>query len=340
MIFDFEMINAFYKELPSRIFEIRKNLGRHLTLSEKILYSHLYEEFQTGSFNRGVDYVDFAPDRVAMQDATAQMAMLQFMMAGKEHTAVPSSVHCDHLILAKSGADEDLKSAGNTNKEVYEFLSSVCNKYDIGFWKPGAGIIHQIVLENYAFPGGMMIGTDSHTPNAGGLGMIAIGVGGADAVDVLAGMGWELKFPKVIGIKLTGKMSGWSSAKDIILKITGLLTVKGGTGYIIEFFGEGSESLSCTGKATICNMGAETGATSSIFSFDNSMTEYLIATGRKDVADLALKYRNHLSADSEVYADPSRYYDKYFAINLSELDPYINGPFTPCLLYTSPSPRD
>lgn len=331
MIFDFGMIDSFYKQLDSRILEIRKKLKHPLTLSEKILLTHIYKPSQTKSFSRGADYVEFLPDRIAMQDATAQMAILQFMMAGKETTAVPTSVHCDHLILAQSGAETDLKKAKITNKEVFEFLSSVCNKYDIGFWKPGAGIIHQIVLENYAFPGGMMIGTDSHTPNAGGLGMIAIGVGGADAVDVLAGMGWELKFPKVIGIKLTGKLSGWSSAKDIILKITGLLTVKGGTGYIIEFFGEGSESLSCTGKATICNMGAETGATSSIFSFDNSMTEYLIATGRKDVADLALKYRNHLSADSEVYADPSRYYDQYFEINLSELEPYINGPFTPDL---------
>ena len=331
MIFDFGMIDSFYKQLDSRILEIRKKLKHPLTLSEKILLTHIYKPSQTKSFSRGADYVEFLPDRIAMQDATAQMAILQFLMAGKETTAVPTSVHCDHLILAQSGAETDLKKAKITNKEVFEFLSSVCNKYDIGFWKPGAGIIHQIVLENYAFPGGMMIGTDSHTPNAGGLGMIAIGVGGADAVDVLAGMGWELKFPKVIGIKLTGKLSGWSSAKDIILKITGLLTVKGGTGYIIEFFGEGSESLSCTGKATICNMGAETGATSSIFSFDNSMTEYLIATGRKDVADLALKYRNHLSADSEVYADPSRYYDQYFEINLSELEPYINGPFTPDL---------
>jgi aconitate hydratase len=331
MIFDFEMIDSFYKQLDSRILEIRKKLKHPLTLSEKILFSHIYPKNQTESFSRGIDYVDFLPDRVAMQDATAQMAILQFMMAGKETTAVPTSVHCDHLILAQSGAEADLKTAGITNKEVYEFLSSVCNKYDIGFWKPGAGIIHQIVLENYAFPGGMMIGTDSHTPNAGGLGMIAIGVGGADAVDVLAGMGWELKYPKIIGIKLTGKLSGWSSAKDIILKISGLLTVKGGTGNIIEYFGDGAESLSCTGKATICNMGAETGATCSIFSFDNSMKEYLTATGRKVVADLAQKNRVHLSADSEVYADPARYYDQYLEINLSELEPYINGPFTPDL---------
>ena len=331
MIFDFEMIDSFYKQLESRIMDIRIKLNHPLTLSEKILFSHIYSKNPAKSFVRGVDYVDFMPDRVAMQDATAQMAILQFMMAGKETTAVPTSVHCDHLILAQSGAEADLKSAGVTNKEVYEFLSSVCNKYDIGFWKPGAGIIHQIVLENYAFPGGMMIGTDSHTPNAGGLGMIAIGVGGADAVDVLAGMGWELKFPKLIGIKLTGKLSGWSSAKDIILKISGLLTVKGGTGHIIEYFGEGAESLSCTGKATICNMGAETGATCSIFSFDNSMTEYLTATGRKDVSDLAIKNMRHLTADSEVYADPGRYYDQYIEINLSELEPYINGPFTPDL---------
>ena len=331
MIFDFEMIDSFYKQLDSRIQEIRKKLNHPLTLSEKILYSHIYNKNQIKSFGRGEDYVDFMPDRVAMQDATAQMAILQFMMAGKERTAVPTSVHCDHLILAQSGAEADLRTAGITNKEVYDFLSSVCNKYDIGFWKPGAGIIHQIVLENYAFPGGMMIGTDSHTPNAGGLGMIAIGVGGADAVDVLAGMGWELKFPKLIGIKLTGKLSGWSSAKDIILKISGLLTVKGGTGYIIEYFGEGSQSLSCTGKATICNMGAETGATSSIFSFDKSMSEYLVATGRKNVADLAVKNMEHLSADREVYTDPSRYYDQYIEINLSELEPYINGPFTPDL---------
>jgi aconitate hydratase len=331
MIFDFEMIDAFYKQLHKRILEVRKILDRPLTLSEKILFTHIFQQNQIRPFKRGIDYVDFLPDRVAMQDATAQMAILQFMMAGKNTTAVPTSVHCDHLILAQSGADADLKSAGITNKEVYEFLSSVCNKYDIGFWKPGAGIIHQIVLENYAFPGGMMIGTDSHTPNAGGLGMVAIGVGGADAVDVLAGMGWELKFPKLIGIKLTGKLSGWSSAKDIILKISGLLTVKGGTGSIIEYFGDGAESLSCTGKATICNMGAETGATCSIFSFDKSMTDYLIATGRKEVAELAMKNSGHLKADKEVYDDPGKYYDQFIEINLSELEPYINGPFTPDL---------
>jgi aconitate hydratase len=331
MIFDLEMIESFYKKLDSRLLDVRKKLNHPLTLSEKILYSHIYPQSQTKSYARGKDYVDFMPDRVAMQDATAQMAILQFMMAGKETTAVPTSVHCDHLILAQSGADADLKTAGVTNKEVYDFLSSVCNKYDIGFWKPGAGIIHQIVLENYAFPGGMMIGTDSHTPNAGGLGMIAIGVGGADAVDVLSGMGWELKFPRIIGIKLTGKLNGWSSAKDIILKITGLLTVKGGTGHIIEYFGDGADSLSCTGKATMCNMGAETGATCSIFGFDKSMTDYLIATGRKEVAALASGNLKHLIADKEVYSDPSKYYDQYIEINLSELEPYINGPFTPDL---------
>jgi aconitate hydratase len=331
MIFDFEMIKTFYGNLGERISGIRKTVGRPLSLSEKIFYNHLFEKSSERSFKRGKDYVDFAPDRVAMQDATAQMAMLQFMMAGKDRTAVPSSVHCDHLILAKSGALEDLKSAGITNKEVYDFLRSASNKYNIDFWNPGAGIIHQIVLENYAFPGGMMIGTDSHTPNAGGLGMIAVGVGGADAVDVMAGMGWELKMPQQIGIKLVGKLSGWASAKDVILKITGLLTVKGGTGSVIEYFGEGAESLSCTGKATICNMGAETGATCSIFSFDNAMAEYLSATGRKDVALLAGMNSEHLKADPEVYADPATYYDQFIEINLSELEPYINGPFTPDL---------
>ncbi len=329
MIFDFEMIKTFYRDLPGKIAGIRNTLGRPLTLSEKILYSHLFGQQEKAFFERGIDYVDFAPDRVAMQDATAQMAMLQFMMAGRDHSAVPASVHCDHLILAKSGAVKDLESAGVTNKEVYDFLSSSCNKYNIDFWNPGAGIIHQIVLENYAFPGGMMIGTDSHTPNAGGLGMIAIGVGGADAVDVMAGMGWELKFPKMIGIKLTGRLSGWTSSKDIILKLTGLLTVKGGTGSVIEYFGEGAESLSCTGKATICNMGAETGATCSIFSFDSSMKDYLSATGRKDVAELASRNRDHLMADPEVYSSPEKFYDQYLEINLSELEPYINGPFTP-----------
>lgn len=331
MIFDFEMISGFYKELSSRIFEIRKNLQRPLTLSEKILFSHLYKKFQKGSFSRGVDYVDFAPDRVAMQDATAQMALLQFMMAGKDQTTVPASVHCDHLIMAKSGAAEDIKSAVFTNKEVYDFLSSACNKYDIGFWKPGAGIIHQIILENYAFPGGMMIGTDSHTPNAGGLGMIAIGVGGADAVDVMTGMAWELKLPKLIGIKLNGKLNGWASAKDIILKVAGLLTVSGGTGCIVEYFGEGAESLSCTGKSTICNMGAEIGATCSIFGYDDAMAKYLLATGRKEVAELAGKNSEHLTSDIEISAEPTKYYDQFIEINLSELEPYINGPFTPDL---------
>jgi aconitate hydratase len=331
MVFDFEMISGFYKELSSRILEIRKNLQRPLTLSEKILFSHLYEKFHKGSFSRGIDYVDFAPDRVAMQDATAQMALLQFMMAGKEQTSVPASVHCDHLIMAKSGAVADMKSAVSTNKEVYDFLSSACNKYDIGFWKPGAGIIHQIILENYAFPGGMMIGTDSHTPNAGGLGMIAIGVGGADAVDVMTGMAWELKLPKLIGIKLNGKLNGWASPKDIILKVAGLLTVSGGTGCIVEYFGEGAESLSCTGKATICNMGAEIGATCSIFGYDDAMEKYLIATGRNEVAGLAGKNREHLTADIEISAEPAKYYDQFIEINLSELEPYINGPFTPDL---------
>jgi len=331
MIFDFEMIASYYRLLDNRITEIRKTLNRPLTLTEKILYSHVYQQNQIKSFDRGTDYVEFRPDRVAMQDATAQMAILQFMMAGKNTTAVPTSVHCDHLTLAQAGADIDLKQAGLANKEVYDFLSSVCNKYDIGFWKPGAGIIHQIVLENYAFPGGMMIGTDSHTPNAGGLGMVAIGVGGADAVDVLAGMGWELKFPRLIGIKLSGRLSGWTSAKDVILKVSGMLTVKGGTGSIIEYFGEGAESLSCTGKATICNMGAETGATCSIFSFDSSMIDYLIATGRKEVADMALKNRDHLVPDPEVTSNPFKYYDQYIELNLSELEPYINGPFTPDL---------
>lgn len=329
MIFSIEMIRAFYKEMPARITETRKKLGRPLTLSEKIVYSHLYNKNEPGPFKRGADYVDFAPDRVAMQDATAQMALLQFMMAGKDQTAVPASVHCDHLIMAKLGAEEDLKSAMYTNREVYDFLSSVCNKYHIGFWKPGSGIIHQIILENYAFPGGMMIGTDSHTPNAGGLGMVAIGVGGADAVDVMTGMAWELKLPKLIGIRLTGKLNGWASPKDIILKVAGLLTVNGGTGSIVEYFGEGAESISCTGKATICNMGAEIGATCSIFAFDKAMEKYLVATGRKEVADLAGKIRQHLASDPEISADPANHYDQFIDINLSELEPYINGPFSP-----------
>lgn len=331
MIFDFEMIKAFYGELPGRISVIRKSVGHPLTLSEKILYTHLFDKSSNESFKRGVDYVDFAPDRVAMQDATAQMALLQFMMAGKDQTSVPASVHCDHLIMAKEGATADMKTAVYTNKEVYDFLSSVCNKYDIGFWKPGAGIIHQIILENYAFPGGMMIGTDSHTPNAGGLGMVAIGVGGADAVDVMTGMAWELKLPKLIGIKLTGKLTGWASPKDIILKVAGILTVSGGTGCIVEYFGEGAESLSCTGKGTICNMGAEIGATCSIFGYDDAMSRYLTATGRKEVADLAGKNKENLTSDKEVVADPAKYYDQFIEIDLSVLEPYINGPFTPDL---------
>jgi aconitate hydratase len=330
MILDFELVKSFYHDLPSKISSIRKNVKHPLTLSEKILYCHLFGENVT-KYKRGEDYVEFLPDRIAMQDATAQMAVLQFMMAGKDSTAVPVSVHCDHLIVAKTGAEQDLHDAQITNKEVYDFLKSACNRYGMDFWNPGAGIIHQIVLENYAFPGGMMIGTDSHTPTAGGMGMIAIGVGGADAVDSMVGMGWELKFPQVTGIKLTGRLNGWASAKDVILKITGMLTVKGGTGSVIEYFGEGASTLTCTGKATICNMGAETGATCSLFTFDNSMVDYLSATGRKDVAEIALLNKSHLEADPEVYADPSRYYDQFIEINLSELEPYINGPFTPDL---------
>jgi aconitate hydratase len=331
MIFDLKMIDAFYQGLASGINQIRKNVHHPLTLTEKILYNHLYQKTETRTFTRGVDYVDFAPDRVAMQDATAQMALLQFMMAGKPETSVPASVHCDHLIMAKSGAAEDMRSAVQTNKEVYDFLSSVCNEYNIGFWKPGAGIIHQIVLENYAFPGGMMIGTDSHTPNAGGLGMIAIGVGGADAVDVMTGMAWELKLPKIIGIKLKGKLNGWASPKDIILKVAGMLTVSGGTGCVVEYSGEGARSLSCTGKATICNMGAEIGATCSIFGYDDAMEKYLVATGRGEVADLAGRNRENLIPDREVTDNPSKYYDQFIEIDLSELEPYINGPFTPDL---------
>ncbi len=323
------MIRTFYSEMPALIAEVRKKLGRPLSQSEKILYSHLFTKSLAGLYKRGSDYVDFAPDRVAMQDATAQMALLQFMMAGKDKSAVPASVHCDHLIMARSGASEDLETAIYTNREVYDFLSSVCNKYDIGFWKPGSGIIHQIILENYAFPGGMMIGTDSHTPNAGGLGMVAIGVGGADAVDVMTGMAWELKLPKIIGIKLKGKLNGWTAPKDIILKVAGLLTVNGGTGSIVEYFGEGAESLSCTGKATICNMGAEIGATCSIFAYDTSMQRYLVATGRKEVADLAGNIKEHLVSDREILSDPAAHFDQYIEINLSELEPYINGPFSP-----------
>lgn len=331
MIFDYKMIKAFYRDLSGTVKKIRKELNHPLTFSEKILYSHLNRTDKVNSFSRGIDYAEFVPDRIAMQDATAQMALLQFIMTDKGQTAIPTSVHCDHLIMAKSGAEEDIRSALAKNKEVYEFLSSVCNKYNIGFWRPGSGIIHQIVLENYAFPGGMMIGTDSHTPNAGGLGMIAVGVGGADAADVMAGLGWELKFPRLIGIKLIGKLNGWVSAKDVILKISGLLTVKGGTGCIVEYFGEGSESLSCTGKATICNMGAEIGATCSVFGFDDSMAKYLKATGRKEVADLAVNNKGNLTSDIEILSDPSKYYDQFIEINLSELEPYINGPFTPDL---------
>ncbi len=331
MIFDIEMIKNTYANMASKLSEARKVVNRPMSLTEKILYSHLFESKDLKNFARSVDYVDFAPDRVAMQDATAQMALLQFMQSGRKKVAVPSTVHCDHLIQAKAGALADLNEAVTTNKEVYDFLASVSNKYGIGFWKPGAGIIHQVVLENYAFPGGMMIGTDSHTVNAGGLGMIAIGVGGADAVDVMAGMAWELKFPKLIGVKLTGKMSGWTSAKDVILKVAGILTVKGGTGAIVEYFGEGADSISCTGKGTICNMGAEIGATTSIFSYDDKMAAYLGATGRKEVADAANTIREHLRGDAEVYANPENYFDEVIEINLSELEPYINGPFTPDL---------
>jgi aconitate hydratase len=323
------MIRAVYAGLGSRIEAARAAVGRPLTLTEKILYAHLYGGQVSESFQRGVSYVDFRPDRVAMQDATAQMALLQFMQAGKATAAVPSTVHCDHLIQAKDGATEDLAIANDENKEVYDFLASVSNKYGIGFWKPGAGIIHQVVLENYAFPGGMMIGTDSHTPNAGGLGMIAIGVGGADAVDVMAGMPWELKFPKVIGVKLTGKMSGWTSAKDVILKVAGILTVKGGTGAIVEYFGEGAESLSATGKGTICNMGAEIGATTSVFAYDEKMGDYLRGTGRAEIADAAREQAAHLRADDEVYANPAEFYDQLIEIDLNTLEPYVNGPFTP-----------
>ena len=331
MVFDLEMIKALYANMPARIAKARKVVNRPLTLSEKILYSHLHEDQKLENFGRGKSYVDFAPDRVAMQDATAQMALLQFMSAGRPKVAVPSTVHCDHLIVAKTGAKEDLITANTESKEVFDFLASVSTKYGIGFWKPGAGIIHQVVLENYAFPGGMMIGTDSHTVNAGGLGMVAIGVGGADAVDVMSGMAWELKFPKLIGVKLTGKLSGWASAKDIILKVAGILTVKGGTGAIVEYFGEGAEALSCTGKGTICNMGAEVGATTSTFGYDESMERYLISTGRAEVAKLANGIREHLTADPEVYAEPEKYFDQIVEINLSELEPHLNGPFTPDL---------
>ena len=330
-VFDLEMIKAKYAALPAKVEAARKMLGKPMTFTEKILYSHLSEKLPAEAFSRGGSYVDFNPDRVAMQDATAQMALLQFMQAGKKRVAVPSTVHCDHLILAKAGAVEDLKSSTNANKEVFDFLASISNKYGIGFWKPGAGIIHQVVLENYAFPGGMMIGTDSHTVNAGGLGMVAIGVGGADAVDVMAGMPWELKFPKLIGVKLTGKLSGWTSAKDVILKVAGILTVKGGTGAIVEYFGPGADAISCTGKGTICNMGAEIGATTSIFAYDVKMEKYLRGTGRAEVADAANLVQQHLTADPEVYARPEDYFDQLIEINLSELEPHINGPFTPDL---------
>ncbi|MES2799380.1 MAG: aconitate hydratase [Bacteroidota bacterium] len=329
MVFDLDMIRKVYAKFPERIEAARKVVGKPLTLSEKILYAHLWDGNATLAHERGNSYVDFAPDRVAMQDATAQMALLQFMQAGKKKVAVPSTVHADHLIQAKVGATKDLQESLNQNNEVFQFLSSISNKYGIGFWKPGAGIIHQVVLENYAFPGGMMIGTDSHTVNAGGLGMVAIGVGGADAVDVMAGMAWELKFPKLIGIKLTGKLNGWTSAKDVILKVADILTVKGGTGAIVEYFGDGAISLSCTGKGTICNMGAEIGATTSTFGYDDSMRRYLIATGRQEVVDAADLIAEHLTGDPEVYAQPEAYFDEVIEINLSELEPHINGPFTP-----------
>lgn len=333
MAFDIEMIRKVYEELPGKIEAARKQVGRPLTLAEKILYAHLHTDMPLRNFERGKDYVDFAPDRVAMQDATAQMALLQFMQAGRPQVAVPSTVHCDHLIQAKTGAAEDLNTAINVNREVYEFLASVCNKYGLGFWRPGAGIIHQVVLENYAFPGGMMIGTDSHTPNAGGLGMIAIGVGGADASDVMAGLAWELKWPKLIGIKLTGKLSGWTAPKDIILKVAGILTVKGGTGAIVEYFGEGADAISATGKATICNMGAEIGATCSIFAYDEKMSNYLKITDRSEIAELANGITEHLRPDPEVYAAPKKYYDELIEINLSELEPHVNGPYTPDLAW-------
>jgi aconitate hydratase len=329
MAFDLQMIKTVYSRFGERVEAARKVVGKPLTLTEKILYAHLYEGSAKQAYQRGKSYVDFAPDRVAMQDATAQMALLQFMQAGKPKVAVPSTVHCDHLIQAEVGAEKDLNTAITVNKEVYDFLASISNKYGIGFWKPGAGIIHQVVLENYAFPGGMMIGTDSHTPNAGGLGMIAIGVGGADAVDVMAGMAWELKFPKLIGVKLTGKLSGWASPKDVILKVAGILTVKGGTGYIVEYFGDGAESMSCTGKATICNMGAEIGATTSVFAYDAKMKAYLEGTSRADIAAEADKMFNYLRADKEIYDDPASYFDQLIEINLSELEPHVNGPFTP-----------
>ncbi len=329
MVYDIDMLRSFYSNFPKRVDAARKHVGRPLTLAEKILYAHLYNESDIRPFRRGEDYVNFRPDRVAMQDATAQMALLQFMNAGKSESAVPATVHCDHLIQANMGAKTDIATATQSNSEVYDFLKSVSDKYGIGFWKPGAGIIHQVVLENYAFPGGMMVGTDSHTPNAGGLGMIAIGVGGADAVDVMTGMEWELKMPKLIGVKLTGSLSGWASPKDVILKLAGILTVKGGTNAIIEYFGPGAESLSATGKATICNMGAEVGATTSLFPFDRNMATYLRATGRDTVAEWATAISDYLEADMDVRAQPDSFYDRVIVINLSELEPHINGPFTP-----------
>ena len=331
MAFDLEMIKAVYEKMPSRIEAARKLVGKPLTLTEKILYSHLWEGNPSTTFERGNSYVDFAPDRVAMQDATAQMALLQFMQAGRPKVAVPSTVHCDHLIEAKVESKTDLSVSIDKNKEVFDFLSSVSDKYGLGFWKPGAGIIHQVVLENYAFPGGLMIGTDSHTVNAGGLGMLGIGVGGADACDVMAGLAWELKFPKLIGIKLTGKLNGWTSAKDVILKVAGILTVKGGTGAVVEYFGEGATSMSCTGKGTICNMGAEIGATTSTFGYDDSMARYLQSTGRAEVAAMADGIREHLTADAEVYANPEMYFDQVIEIDLNILEPHLNGPFTPDL---------
>jgi aconitate hydratase len=332
-IFDLDMIKAVYDRYPARVAAARKAVGRPLTLSEKILYAHLWEGEATTAFNRGKDYVDFAPDRVAMQDATAQMALLQFSTTGRKKVAVPSTVHCDHLIQARVGAKEDLQEALNKSNEVFNFLESISNKYGIGFWKPGAGIIHQVVLEQYAFPGGMMIGTDSHTVNAGGLGMIAIGVGGADACDVMSGLAWELKWPKLIGVKLTGKLNGWTSPKDVILKVAGILTVKGGTGAIVEYFGPGAESMSCTGKGTIANMGAEIGATTSTFSYDDSMRRYLKGTGRAEVAAMADTIAEHLQGDPEVYADPAKYFDQVIEIDLSTLEPHVNGPFTPDLAH-------
>ncbi|MDP7640347.1 MAG: aconitase family protein, partial [Candidatus Hydrogenedentes bacterium] len=329
MAFDIDMVEKVYAGLAAKVSATQALTGRPLTFAEKILYAHLFDAAPDSAFERGDSYVDFAPDRVAMQDATAQMALMQFMQAGREKTAVPSSVHCDHLIQARVGANKDMSESITINKEVFDFLGSVSDRYGIGFWKPGAGIIHQVVLENYAFPGGMMIGTDSHTVNAGGLGMIAVGVGGADAVDVMAGMAWELKFPKLIGVKLTGKLNGWAEAKDIILKVAGILTVKGGTGCIVEYFGEGAESLSCTGKGTICNMGAEVGATTSTFAFDDSMVRYLESTGRADIAASASKVREHLRSDPEVYENPAEYYDELVEIDLSTLEPHLNGPFTP-----------